>query len=212
MFDKVFNAITPACRHGAMAAMPSIDWPWWHRYQGTTGEKYASTDPDRLPSNVRRAIDMMATSLEGLLPAGSFWDMDLHGAGVHMMPPGSWLGRHQDAVRHPVRPWIRTTSAVLFLNTLWGNDAGGELYLEGDDEVTVEVIPEAGKAVVFPTEGRWHGVMQTAPHADWRVTLALFGWRVAEPNEALSGSRAATFVSRPERVSRFPPDGPVLEF
>ena len=206
--DLINNPITTARLCGAIAALPPVEWPWWHRYTGPTGEKYASTDPARLPSAVIRALDGMAEALEGFLPRGSFWDHDLHGAGVHMMPPGSSLGRHVDAVRHPVRPWIRTTSAVLFLRTLDGPDPGGELYLEDGDDA-VEVLPEAGKAAVFATEGQWHGVREIAQDAGWRLTLALFGWRQALPNEAVSGQTAAVFQERP--VVRLTP-GTIVNF
>lgn len=206
--DVIKNAIDLHCLLGARAAVPDLTWPHWHRYSGTA-DKYATVDASRIPAAVMRAINQMADRLERFLPTGSFWDMDLHGAGIHVLPAGGFLGRHLDAARHPIRPWIRTTSAVLFLNALEGSEAGGELVLEQSE---VRVTPEANTAVVFDTESEWHWVEKTAVTAGPRITLALFGWRTALPYESETGrSLKATFVERPI-TAPFGKDGASVEF
>lgn len=196
--DVIRNAIDCHCLVGARATVPELTWPHWHRYQGSTADKYATVDASRIPAGVMRAIHQMADRLERLLPAGSFWDLDLHGAGIHVLPAGGFLGRHLDAAMHPIRPWVRTTSAVLFLNRLEGPEPGGELCLE---QSALVVPPEANTAVVFDTAEEWHWVNRTAATAGDRITLALFGWRPAMPYERETGRPArATFMERAVEV------------
>jgi hypothetical protein len=97
-------------------------------------------------------------------------------AGMHMMPPGGFLGRHLDAECHPIRPWRRTHSIVLGVNSAWGELCGGELVIEPDTIIGVK----PGRAVIFETAGTWHQVnrVNTDVSGLYRKTLALFAWQI----------------------------------
>jgi Rps23 Pro-64 3,4-dihydroxylase Tpa1-like proline 4-hydroxylase len=92
------------------------------------------------------------------------------------MPPGGFLGRHLDAECHPIRPWKRTHSIVLGVNSAWGELCGGELVIEPDTIIGVE----PGRAVIFETAGTWHQVnrVNTDVSRLYRKTLALFAWQI----------------------------------
>jgi len=192
------DAIPKCLCRAADAAWPAPDWIYWHRYQGPNSDKYGSMDRSRIPPACLAALDAIALSAIPHI-GDSFIDYDLHAAGMHMIPPGGFVGRHCDAVDHPTRPWIRTHSIVLCVNEHWESSWGGELLLyEGDSSVGGQsVMPRSGQAIVFQTPNQWHevlGVSRDCP--TYRRTLALFAWSKFDGNR---GSRtAAEFVSKEE--------------
>lgn len=170
----------------AEAAWPPRDWPYWHRYNGKTADKYGSMDRARIPSACLAALDALALAAVPFI-GDSFIDYDLHAAGLHMMPPGGFLARHLDAECHPIRPWRRTHSIVMSVNSEWCDEFGGQLWIDGELTVT----PSAGTAVVFATPGQLHEVQPVRLHAPrWRKTLALFAWQV---DDNCTGDTAANF-------------------
>lgn len=170
--EIIKNAIPDSLRRAAEAAWPDATWPFWHRYNGKTGNKYGSMDRNRIPAACLAALDALALAVIPHI-GDSFVDYDCHAAGMHMMPPGGFLERHLDAECHPLRPWRRTHSIVMFVNSAWGELCGGELVI-GDQEIAVN----PGTAVVFETAGEWHHVnrVNTDVSRLHRKTLALFAW------------------------------------
>jgi hypothetical protein len=178
------NAIPQSLCRAAEAAWPSPEWPYWHRYNGATANKFGSMDRSRIPPACLAALDALALAVIPHL-GKSFVDYDLHAAGMHMMPPGGFLGRHLDAECHPLRPWRRTHSIVMFVNAIWGESQGGELVIGNE---AIEVAP--GTAAVFTTDGAWHHVNHVSTHSTvHRKTLALFAWQQAD----CDGVTSATF-------------------
>ena len=168
------NAIPRSLCLAAEAAWPSPDWPYWHRYQGKTADKFGSMDRDRIPAACLAALDSLAHAV-ALEIGDSFIDYDLHAAGLHMMGPGGFLCRHLDAERHPIRPWRRTHSVVMGINSDWRSEMGGELSIEGEAVIS----PRSGQAVIFETPAAWHEVLPVNHgFAVYRKTLALFAWQL----------------------------------
>lgn len=182
------NAISPSLCRAAEAAWPLPDWPYWHRYQGKTANKFGTMDRSRIPPACIAALDALALAVMPHI-GESFIDYDLHAAGLHMMPPGGFLSRHLDAERHPLRNWRRTHSIVMSVNSAWDDRyCGGKLVLEGVGEFS----PQAGQAVVFGTPGQWHEVtrVNTDVTLTYRKTLALFAWQL---DDGTTGSTSAQF-------------------
>lgn len=178
------HAIPQSLCRAAEAAWPTTDWPHWHRYNGETANKYGSMDRSRIPAACLAALDALAVAVIPYI-GDSFIDYDLHAAGMHMMGPGGFLGRHFDAERHPIRPWRRTHSIVMSVNSDWQEHYGGQLWIE--DETTI--TPHCGTAVIFNTPGTPHEVLPVAYGN--RKTLALFAWTVDRDCE---GTTSAQFT------------------
>lgn len=158
----------------AEAAWPSVTWPYWHRYNGKTANKYGTMDRSRIPPACIAALDALALAAVPYI-ANSFIDYDLHAAGLHGMPAGGFLARHLDAECHPIRPWRRTHSIVMSVNSSWRPEQGGELVIEGE----TTVVPKLGTAVIFHTPGVWHEVLPVSQGFNaFRKTLALFAWQM----------------------------------
>jgi Rps23 Pro-64 3,4-dihydroxylase Tpa1-like proline 4-hydroxylase len=175
----ITDAIPRSLVLAAEAVWPSPDWQYWHRYNGATANKYGSMDLSRIPPACIAALDALALAVIPYI-GDSFIDYDLHAAGMHMMPPGGFLGRHLDAECHPIRPWRRTHSIVMGVNSAWNPDHGGKLVIESnlDSQPDTIIFPEPGQAVIFETAGQWHEVTQVATDSQWRKTLALFAWQI----------------------------------
>lgn len=181
------NAIPRSLCFSAKAAWPNSLWPHWHRYDGKNANKFGSVDRCRIPPACIAAIDALA--LAAIPHIGdSFIDYDLHAAGLHMLPPGGFLGRHLDAECHPIRPWRRTHSIVLSLNENWDQDWGGQLVI--DD--SLEIFPTMGSMVIFSTDQRWHEVKSVSANGQNRTTLAIFAWT---QSDNYSGNTCAEFKS-----------------
>jgi SM-20-related protein len=92
-------------------------------------------------------------------------DLELHYA---FYPPGAHYARHVDQPRGRMR---RKLSVVLYLNTDWEADAGGELRLFMGAKEPVDVQPLGGRLVSFLTAGREHCVLPAH-----RERLSVTGW------------------------------------
>ena len=181
------NAIPRSLCLAAEAAWPATDWPYWHRYNGATANKFGSMDRSRIPPACIAALDALALAVIPHIK-GSFIDYDLHAAGLHMSGPGGFLGRHLDAECHPIRPWRRTHSIVMGVNSDWRPEMGGELSIEGQ----AIIPPQCGQVVIFETLGAWHEVLEVNHGFNaYRKTLALFAWTI--DNEC-DGDTSATFL------------------
>jgi Rps23 Pro-64 3,4-dihydroxylase Tpa1-like proline 4-hydroxylase len=162
----------------AEAAWPSVTWPYWHRYNGKTANKYGTMDRSRIPPACLAALDALALAAVPFI-GESFVDYDCHAAGLHMLPPGGFLARHLDAECHPIRPWKRTHSIVLGVNSEWQTPDGGQLTLESnlDSKADEEIFPQSGQAIIFETSNQWHEV-KPVTGSGFRKTLALFAWQI----------------------------------
>lgn len=173
-FNVVENAIPVSLCRAAEAAWPAADWIYWHRYTGKTSNKFGTLDRSRIPPACLAALDQLSIAVQPYI-GNSFIDYDLHGAGLHMMPHDGYLSRHTDAECHPLRPWRRTHSIVMSVNSEWRSEWGGQLWLENHGTVQ----PQQGKAVIFETQGVPHEVLPvTSPVGTYRKTLALFAWAI----------------------------------
>jgi SM-20-related protein len=86
---------------------------------------------------------------------------------AHYAAPNRGYDRHVDAFRGQKG---RRVTAICYLNEDWRASDGGALRLYLDDE-TIEILPEAGRMVVFLSEELEHQVMPTD-----RDRAALTAW------------------------------------
>lgn len=92
------------------------------------------------------------------------WDWEGHYA---VYPPGAYYTQHLDRFSSDSR---RTVSIVFFFNSDWKREDGGALRLVDRDQ-QVEVLPEAGTAVLFMSDRIPHEVLRTS-----RDRLSFAGW------------------------------------
>jgi hypothetical protein len=154
------NAIPDHLRQAAAAVFPASSWEWWHRYGNG---KLATVDPSRIPTACTVALHSLAANVR---PVSGFYDFDLYGAGLHLMPAGTALGRHlgRDTSSR------QTLAACGVPRVYFLEDCdGGELVIGSE-----RVRPLAGTAVMFAAN-QWHEVLTTNQD---RRTLSLFAWQI----------------------------------
>ena len=94
------------------------------------------------------------------------FEQETHAA---VYPPGRGYRRHLDGFR---KGNLRTLTSILYLNPRWRNEEGGALRIFLDDAPggeCVEVLPEAGRLVVFLSERFEHEVVTTR-RLRWSIT------------------------------------------
>ncbi len=88
-----------------------------------------------------------------------------------LYPIGGAYQKHVDQFSHGNNAKSRQLSSILYLNHDWQADDGGELrlYLAGDEYL--DILPNAGKLVLFLSARFWHEVRPTK-----RVRASVTGW------------------------------------
>lgn len=99
--------------------------------------------------------------------------MNIQSLEMHLAlyPIGGAYQRHLDQFSHGTNAKSRQLSSILYLNTNWQADDGGELrlYLDGNDYL--DILPTAGKLVLFLSANFWHEVRPAK-----RERASLTGW------------------------------------
>lgn len=182
--EIIENWATPELVRAAEAEWPDDHWPFWHRYDNG---KLTTKDPLRIPPAcselVRRMLCLPIAELMGI--ENTFGDWNCHAAGLHGMPPGSSLGIHLDSDHHPNFGWRRAANAVLYLNSEWHDDWGGEfeLWNATGQDCEKQIAPRFNQLVLFqPSDISYHAVSKvTGPET--RKTLTVFFWKKAEGSQ-----------------------------
>lgn len=92
---------------------------------------------------------------------------------VAVYPVGSAYQKHLDQFSHGSANQIqhRQLSAVLYLNQNWQSQHGGELRLHINEGNYIDILPNAGRIVLFLSAKFWHEVLPAQ-----RERLSLTGW------------------------------------
>jgi hypothetical protein len=107
-------------------------------------------------------------------------------SGLHVSGPGSFQSIHRDFVRHPVTSFWHRANVLVYLNSSWSDEFGGELELWPFDMSACgkQVKPEAGTVVIFETKHETlHGVPNPlrCPPARARLSLASYYYSKERP-------------------------------
>lgn len=83
-------------------------------------------------------------------------------------PPGARYGRHTDRFRDDD---ARVVSTVLYLNSRWSSEHGGQLRLYPESSDPIDLPPAPGRLVCFLSDSLPHEVIRTE-----RERLSVVGW------------------------------------
>lgn len=130
------------------------------------------------------------TGIEGLHP-----DPDLHGGGLHQIPPGGYLGVHTDFNWHHKLNMHRRLNLLLYLNENWNEDWGGALELWTEDQIeadhgsaAVSLMPLFNRVVIFATtDFSYHGHPHklACPPDRTRNSIALYYYSKDRPESEI---------------------------
>ena len=130
------------------------------------GDRICWLDPDALPPAVSgywRKVDRLRQCLNASFYLG-LRDFEAHFA---IYPPGTFYKKHLDQHRGTPK---RAISCLLYLNSEWRKNDGGELRLYEGDGFT-DILPEGGTFVCFRSDTVWHEVLPTR-----RERVSITGW------------------------------------
>lgn len=97
-----------------------------------------------------------------------FLGLDEYESHFALYAPGAFYRAHLDRFRDDDQ---RTVSVVIYLNEDWLPGQGGALRLHPEGEASRDILPEAGRMVMFLSAEMLHEVLPTA-----RERLSLAGW------------------------------------
>jgi Rps23 Pro-64 3,4-dihydroxylase Tpa1-like proline 4-hydroxylase len=111
------------------------------------------------------------TGIAGLIPdPAHYW------AGLHVFPRGAFQALHRDFRVHPITHLFHRVNVLVYLNSDWKGEYGGDLELWASDASTCarRIAPVAGTSVIF--ESSWaaiHGIPDPIRCPDSRARLSL---------------------------------------
>jgi len=167
------DVISKGLIEAAKATWPNQNNGQWHAYDNG---KLVSKTSGIFSSAVKLIIPEMIKWVDSLGITGeSFPDIEyFHGAGLHQMGPGNYLGLHTDCEFHPLLPWKREWSIILYLDDC----EGGELDIVNEDGTVAARIPsKCNTLAMFSTPNQLHRVNETK---NLRRTICLFYWSICD--------------------------------
>jgi hypothetical protein len=132
--------------------------------------------------------------------SGLISDPTHYWAGLHVNPPGAFQAIHRDFRVHPITGLYHRVNILIYLNSDWKSEYGGELELWKPDKsaCALQVAPVAGKSVIFEAgPGAIHGIPEPirCPAGRARLSLAAIYYTVDPPPNDRKESR----LFRPKR-------------
>jgi Rps23 Pro-64 3,4-dihydroxylase Tpa1-like proline 4-hydroxylase len=133
------------------------------------------------------------TGIRGLIP-----DPYLDGGGVHYIETGGYLGIHADFNYHQRLRVHRRINLIIYLNSSWRGDWGGnlELWDYSSRQLVVEIPPEMNALVVFSTTDRslhGHPAPLACPKGRARSSIALYYYSAERPPEEMSAPHSTNY-------------------
>ncbi len=104
-------------------------------------------------------------------------------AGIHVSPPGASQVIHRDFRLHPVNGLYHRVNVLVYLNSDWHEEYGGELELWSprSSQCGRKVLPVAGTVVIFETTPEsYHGVPDPVRCPEGRARLSLASYYYTE--------------------------------
>ena len=210
-FVKIDNFIDPEKAKAIAASYPTFDIAAEQGRAFTNvneRKKVQISDAHRFSAPVAELNDLLAspafladlsyiTGIPNILA-----DEQLVGGGIHVTGPGGRLDVHVDFNYIEDRKLHRRLNLLLYLNSLWQEDWGGQFQLwdEHVKNCKATIAPILNRCVIFETnEISYHGVVPVSPDAvSPRKSFATYYYTKEAPAHWTGVSHSTIFKARPE--------------
>jgi len=169
---------------------PNFDDSIWHEYGNAIEVKKTCNNWNAFPPktyeifsflNSPQFVDFLSATLFG--EKILYCDPGLNGGGWHIHKRNGKLNTHLDYSLHPKLSLQRKLNIIIYLNSDWQSDWGGQLglwdnqsqYAPGD--LIKQIEPKFNRAVIFDTTmNSWHGLPNPiqCPEGQFRKSLAIY--------------------------------------
>jgi Rps23 Pro-64 3,4-dihydroxylase Tpa1-like proline 4-hydroxylase len=184
-----------------------FDSDLWHEYNNSIEIKKTSNNWNLFPAdtysafsylNSREFVDILE---EHVFKSNAlFADDGLNAGGWHIHKSGGKLNTHLDYNIHPKLGLQRKLNIIIYLNSNWQDDWGGELGFWGNEtdaepgELQKAISPKFNRAVLFDTtQNSWHGLRGPVNSPDGQNRKSLAVYYLCEPEENTSDRGKALF-------------------
>lgn len=178
----------------------------WHQYDNFFEKKQAMDSISKMGQLTQMLIHEMQSApfirfLEDMTgKTGLIADHTLRGAGMHQISRGGKLDIHADFNWHPKLKLNRSVNVLLYLNSNWQMEWGGQLELWDKDLSKCEksIAPLFNRMVIFnSTDESYHGHPKelTCPEGTTRKSVAMYYYQ--SPVETKSDAHSTMFKKLP---------------
>ncbi|MDA9164408.1 2OG-Fe(II) oxygenase [Alphaproteobacteria bacterium] len=169
---------------------PSFEENIWHEYGNAIEVKKVCNNWNAFPSCTYEAfsylnspsfVEFLSKCLFGR--SKLYCDSGLNGGGWHIHSRGGKLNTHQDYSLHPKLGLQRKLNIIVYLNSEWQSEWGGQLGLwdnksaDAPGDLIKEIEPKFNRAAIFDTTcNSWHGLPNPleCPENQFRKSLAVY--------------------------------------
>lgn len=186
---------------------PAFDDKVWHEYKNAIEIKKTCNNWNFFPSLTYKIFSFLSSkdfinflsesinSSEKIYP-----DQGLNGGGWHIHGRGGKLNPHLDYSIHPKLNLQRKFNLIIYLNSQWKREWGGNLGLwensssEKPGKMIKSIEPLFNRAIIFDTtQNSWHGLMNKliCPKSEYRKSIAIY--YLCEPSKTAPSRGKALF-------------------
>ena len=167
-------------------------------YSENIWQEYSNALEEKKLTNNWNHFKPLTYKIISTLNSGSFCDLlskltkikhlhsddGLNGGGWHIHKSGGKLNPHLDYAIHPKLGLQRRLNVIIYLNSQWKAEWGGELGFwsqnnktKGPEKLVKSIKPLFNRAIIFDTsQNSWHGIIGSLklPKEQYRRSLALY--------------------------------------
>ena len=187
--------------------IPNYDSDIWHVYSNAVENKKTCNNWNIFPELTYQVFSYLSSSeFVSILSKGIFNDKELYsdfglnGGGWHIHKQGGRLNPHLDYSIHPKLGLERKFNLIIWLNSKWKSEYGGDLGFWGNtidnkpSKILVSKEPKFNRAILFDTtQNSWHGLKGdlSCPENQFRKSLAVY--YLCDPSKMASNRKKALF-------------------
>ena len=168
---------------------PDFNDKMWHEYNNPIEIKKTLNDWNKFPETTYSVFKILnsnkfLTLLRKYTKLRSLTsDEGLNGGGWHIHKRGGKLNLHLDYNIHPKLKLQRKINIIIYLNSSWKSNWGGELGFFSNEssikpgKLIKKIYPKYNRAVIFDTsQNSWHGLVGkvNCPSKQFRKSIATY--------------------------------------
>ena len=194
---------------------PNYDSEKWHNYNNAIEVKKLCNNWNVFPPTTYKVFnylnsDAFLKTLRSVIFKNKklYSDIGLNGGGWHIHKQGGKLNTHLDYSLHPKLGLQRKLNLIIYLNSNWKKEWGGNLGLWSNESdkrpgsLVKQIEPKFNRAILFDTtQNSWHGLPNPlkCPKNEFRKSIAVY--YLCEPPKKVSKRGKALFAPTDDQIN-----------